>query len=78
MTNPSLTSRRQFIQTFAFSAAALLAGRGGLRAASQADPKARHMFVFGDWGALNISPPALFMLGNNFYGQFDGGTACPA
>lgn len=96
MPHPPLTSRRQFLQTFAFSAAALLAERGGLRAAGAADPKARHMFVFGDWGAVNpepqrqvaqamagyaqaqnITPSALFTLGDNFYGQLDGGTACP-
>lgn len=57
--------------------------------------QARHLFLFGDWGALDpepqrkvaaamtayakhhaIAPEALFMLGDNFYGQFDGGVDC--
>ena len=64
--------------------------------AQPVDQKARHMFLFGDWGALDpepqrkvsgamtayakqhgISPEALFLLGDNFYGQFDGGVNCP-
>ena len=92
----SLHSRRQFLQTFGFSAAALLAGRFDLRAASQADAKAQHLFLFGDWGAVlpdpqlqvartmatymqgqEIRPAALLMLGDNFYGQLDGGVNCP-
>jgi tartrate-resistant acid phosphatase type 5 len=92
-----VTSRRQFLQTFGFSAAALLAGRFDLRAASQADPRAEHMFIFGDWGATpnidpqqqvaramasyardqGVRPAALFLLGDNFYGQLEGGVACP-
>jgi len=91
----SLHSRRQFLQTFGFSAAALLAGRFDLRAAL-VDPKAQHLFVFGDWGAVvpdpqlqvartmasymagqGIRPAALLSLGDNFYGQMDGGVDCP-
>jgi hypothetical protein len=93
---PSLHSRRQFLQTFGFSAAALLAGRIPIRATSPVDPKAQHLFLFGDWGAVdpnpqvqvaktmatymqqqNVRPAALLMLGDNFYGQFDGGVNCP-
>ncbi len=96
MSTLSLTSRRQFLQTFAFSAAALVAGRGGVSAAGQADLQAQHMFVLGDWGAVNpepqrlvaqgmidyanaqgIAPSALFTLGDNFYGRFEGGVDCP-
>src|SRR5687768_12731299 len=86
-------SRRQFLQTVAFSAAASFASRFSLRAASQVDPKAEHLFVFGDWGAAgnfnpqrqvaqamsayaagqNITPSALMLLGDNFYGHLDGG-----
>jgi hypothetical protein len=93
----SLHSRRQFLQTFGFSAAALLAGRFNLRAAAQVDPQAQHFFLLGDWGAKDstapqqqvaramasyandqgIRPAALFLLGDNFYGQLDGGTASP-
>ena len=54
--SPSLHSRRQFLQTFGFSAAALLAGRFDLRAASQVDAKAQHLFLLGDWGAVNPEP----------------------
>lgn len=91
-----LHSRRQFLQTFGFSAAALLAGRFDLRAKSLADSGAQHMFLLGDWGALRnkpqqdvaramvsyaqdqgIHPSALFLLGDNYYGRFEGGTACP-
>lgn len=92
-----LPSRRQFLQTFGFSAAALLAGRFNLRAAARVDAQAEHMFLLGDWGAAgsidpqrqvaqamgsyareqNIAPSALFLLGDNFYGQLDGGAACP-
>lgn len=49
--NPIQHTRRQFLQTFSFSAAALLAGRFELSAADKIDPKARHLFLFGDWGA---------------------------
>jgi tartrate-resistant acid phosphatase type 5 len=93
----SLHSRRQFLQTFSFSAAALLAGRFDLRAAAQADARAEHMFLFGDWGAQGsidpqqqvaramagyaseqgIRPSALFLLGDNFYGQLEGGVSSP-
>src|SRR5439155_485462 len=92
----SLHSRRQFLQTFGFSAAALLAGRFDLRAASQVDAKAQHLFLFGDWGAIvpdpqlqvartmatymqgqGIRPAALLLLGDNFYGEMDGGVDCP-
>jgi hypothetical protein len=93
---PSLHSRRRFLQTFGFSAAALVAGRMRGRAASPVDPQAQHLFLFGDWGAIDphpqvqvantmatymqqqsIRPAALLMLGDNFYGQFDGGVNCP-
>src|SRR4051812_41633221 len=97
MPAPSLHSRRQFLQTFGFSAAALLSGRLPLRAAPQADPRAQHLFLLGDWGAKDstepqqhvaramasyandqgMRPSALFLLGDNFYGQLDGGTASP-
>lgn len=50
-----LHSRRQFLQTFGFSAAALLAGRLSTRAA-QVDAKAQHLFLFGDWGAVVPDP----------------------
>ena len=92
----SLHSRRQFLQTFGFSAASLLAGRFDLRAASQINATAQHLLLFGDWGAVNpepqqqvaramisyaqgqaIQPAALLLLGDNFYGQFDGGVDCP-
>jgi hypothetical protein len=93
---PEHHSRRQFLQTFAFSAAALLAGRARTSAVSQADAKAQHLLVFGDWGAVDpipqqevakamvnyahgqgIRPAAQLLLGDNFYGQFDGGVDCP-
>jgi len=90
-------SRRKFLQTFGFCAAALLAGRVDLRAAGKADGQAQHMFLLGDWGvvgnidpqqqvarpmatyagAQDVRPSALFLLGDNFYGQFDGGVECP-
>jgi gas vesicle GvpC-like protein len=95
MTPLSLSSRRQFLQTFGFSAAAMLAGRASLHA-QPVDRGAKHMFLLGDWGAIDptpqkqvaqamaayakqqaISPDALFLLGDNFYGQFDGGVNCP-
>jgi len=57
MPNLPLHSRRQFLQTFGFSAAALLAGRHAARAAAQTNANAQHMFIFGDWGAVgNIAP----------------------
>ncbi len=52
----NLHSRRQFLQTFSFSAAALFAGRSAARAAGPADVRALHMFLFGDWGAVGIAP----------------------
>ncbi len=93
----SSRSRRQFLQTFGFSAAALLAGRFDMRSAVPADARAKHVFLFGDWGAKDsaepqqkvaramasyaagqgIHPAALFLLGDNFYGQMDGGADCP-
>lgn len=93
----TLHSRRRFLQTVGFSAAALLAERFQLRAAAPPDQKARHMFLFGDWGAKEsmeaqqqvagamgayakaqgIQPAALFLLGDNFYGQLDGGVSSP-
>jgi hypothetical protein len=91
-----LHSRRQFLQTFGFSAAALLAGRLDLRAIAPTDSQAQHLFLFGDWGAVvadpqehvartmttyasaqGIRPAALLMLGDNFYGQLDGGVHSP-
>jgi tartrate-resistant acid phosphatase type 5 len=96
MTIHPQTSRRRFLQTFSFSAAALLAGRFDLRAVGKADSQAQHLFLFGDWGAVDpkpqqqvadamaryaekqaIQPAALLLLGDNFYGQFDGGVNCP-
>lgn len=90
------TSRRQFLQTIAYSAAASLAGRLSLRAAGPVDPGAQHLFIFGDWGAVdadpqrhvsqsmlsyakqqNVAPGALLMLGDNFYGQLEGGVDSP-
>lgn len=90
------TTRRNFLQTIAFSAAASLAGRFDLRATDTVDRAAQHLFVFGDWGAVNpdpqrnvavamnayakgqgIAPGALLMLGDNFYGQLDGGAQSP-
>jgi len=57
MPNLPLHSRRQFLQTFGFSAAALLAGRHAARAAAHINASAQHMFIFGDWGAVgNIDP----------------------
>jgi len=57
MSNSNLHSRRQFLQTFGFSAAAMLAGRHVTRAVAQANAGAQHMFIFGDWGATgNIAP----------------------
>jgi predicted phosphohydrolase len=92
----TLHSRRQFLQTFGFSAAALLAGRFAGRAATPVDRTAQHMFLFGDWGALDsqpqqevaaammayakeqgIQPGALFLLGDNFYGNLEGGVNSP-
>lgn len=94
---PPVHSRRQFLQTFGFSAAALLAGRFDLRAVAPADSGAQHLFLFGDWGALGsidpqaqvaqamasyashqgVRPTALMLLGDNFYGQLDGGVSSP-
>src|SRR3954462_10415975 len=92
----TLHSRRQFLQTFGFSAAALLAGRFAGRAATPVDRGAQHMFLFGDGGALDsqpqqevaaammgyakeqgIQPGALFLLGDNFYGNLEGGVNSP-
>jgi hypothetical protein len=53
----SPTSRRQFLQTVAFSAVASLAGRFDLRAAGPADLNAQHLFLFGDWGAIGDIDP---------------------
>jgi hypothetical protein len=49
-------SRRQFLQTFAFSAAAL-AARLPARAATVSNPSAQHYFIFGDWGAQGNTDP---------------------
>jgi tartrate-resistant acid phosphatase type 5 len=96
-TPPFVQGRREFLRTFTFSAAALLASRGLLRAAAQSDSGARHLFLLGDWGAQGniapqqevaaamtaysknqgINPSALLLLGDNFYGQLDGGLGCP-
>jgi hypothetical protein len=89
-------SRREFIRSFSFSAAALLGTRSFVRAAGAVDASAQHLLVFGDWGAVmvepqqkvaaamaaylrsqSISPSALLLLGDNFYGNLDGGTASP-
>lgn len=89
-------NRRSFVQTLGFSAAALLTQ--GWRSPVIGGPSTenQHLFLFGDWGAVNpepqqqvadamtryaeknaIQPAALLLLGDNFYGQFDGGVDCP-
>lgn len=90
-------SRRQFLQTFGFSAAALLAGRSPLRALEPAARGSEHLYLFGDWGAdgnfepqrqvvkamthygqeAGLQPAALLLLGDNFYGQLEGGVDSP-
>ena len=99
-------TRRRFLQTtVAFSAAAALAGTGGLVGCGSGiragvddpvtdDPS--HFLMVGDWGAVSdgdqttiakamqayvakhgISTDALFMLGDNFYGDMPGGVTSP-
>src|SRR4051812_17920782 len=53
---PMIQSRRQFLRTFAFSAAAAMVSRNAVGAAVQSDTAARHMFLLGDWGALVVDP----------------------
>jgi tartrate-resistant acid phosphatase type 5 len=96
-----LTRRRFLASSFAFSAAATLAGCGPtIFEVLEQDPVAggvSHLLMVGDWGtAVNFtdqaavasamqsyvanrgfSPDALFMLGDNFYGQMPGGVSSP-
>ncbi|MDB6137667.1 MAG: Metallophosphoesterase [Verrucomicrobiaceae bacterium] len=93
---PPQQDRRQFLQTLGFSAAALLARGAAPRLFAQSATRNQHLFLFGDWGAINvepqqhvsatmaayakqqnIQPEALFLLGDNFYGQLDGGVHSP-
>ena len=89
-------NRRQFLQTLGFSAASLLAKGTAPRIFAQSGSQNQHLFLFGDWGAVNaepqqhvsatmtayareqgIKPEALLLLGDNFYGQLDGGVQSP-
>jgi 3',5'-cyclic AMP phosphodiesterase CpdA len=96
MTSFPQQRRRQFLQTLGFSAAALFAQGTVPRAMAQSASRNEHLFLFGDWGAIDaepqqhvsatmaayakqqrIQPAALLLLGDNFYGQLDGGTQSP-
>lgn len=96
MTSLPRHNRRQFLQTLGFSAAALLAQGMVPRVFAQSASQNKHLFLFGDWGAINdepqqhvsatmsayakqqhIQPEALLLLGDNFYGQLDGGAQSP-
>ena len=89
-------SRRRFLQTLGFSAAALLTQGAVPRSLARAASRHEHLFLFGDWGAMDadpqqhvaatmeayakqqgIQPAALVLLGDNFYGQLDGGVSSP-
>src|SRR4051812_45167952 len=89
-------NRRQFLQTLGFSAASLLAQGAAPRIFAQARSRNEHLFLFGDWGAVDakpqehvaatmaayarqqrIQPAALLLLGDNFYGQLEGGVNSP-
>ena len=92
-----LSRRRLLKQSFAFSAATLLGGRG-VRFVNAAEAPAddHHLMMIGDWGwtdskaqsavaagmqryvsDLKLKPDAMLLLGDNFYGEFKGGTNCP-
>jgi len=96
MTSHPRQQRRQFLQTLGFSAAALFAQGTVPRLFAQSTSRNEHLFLFGDWGAINaepqqhvsatmagyakkqgIQPAALLLLGDNFYGQLDGGVHSP-
>jgi len=96
MTSFPRHDRRRFLQTLGFSAAALLAQGAAPRVFAQSAGRNEHLFLFGDWGAINaepqqhvsatmaayarqqrIQPAALLTLGDNFYGQLDGGVSSP-
>jgi hypothetical protein len=96
MTSYPQQGRRQFLQTLGFSAAALFAQGAAPRALAQTASQNEHLFLFGDWGAIDavpqqhvsatmaayakqqsIKPAALLLLGDNFYGQLDGGAQSP-
>lgn len=96
MPSPFQPGRRRFLQTLGFSAASLLAGGAAPRLFAQSASRNQHLFLFGDWGAVDavpqqhvaatmaayarqqgIQPAALLLLGDNFYGQLDGGVDSP-
>jgi hypothetical protein len=96
MTSHPRLQRRQFLQTLGFSAAAFLSHGALPRVFAESGSQNEHLFLFGDWGAINaepqqhvsatmasyarqqgIRPAALLMLGDNFYGQLDGGVHSP-
>jgi hypothetical protein len=49
-------NRRQFLQTLGFSAAALLAQGAAPRMCAQTTARHEHLFLFGDWGAIDVKP----------------------
>src|SRR5689334_8033468 len=60
MTSLPRHNRRRFLQTLGFSAAALLANGTVPRVFAQSTGQNEHLFLFGDWGAINAEPQQHF------------------